>query len=127
MPGQRITDTQVKRYKELRRTLTQEAAAAKVGVCIRSARRMEQAQSLPSQRAARHWRTRIDPLAPVWDSEIVPLLRQAPGLNAVTLFEELDRRHPGQFSPGVLRTLQRRVRIWLTSPAVVYERAADLR
>jgi hypothetical protein len=48
----------------------------------------------------------------VWDSEIVPLLRQAPGLNAVTLFEELDRRHPGHFSTGVLRTLQRRVRLW---------------
>ncbi len=112
MPGQRITDHQVKRYKELRRTLTQEAAAAKVGVSIRTARRMEQASSLPSQRPARHWRTRVDPLATVWDSEIVPLLRQAPGLNAVTLWEELGRRHPGQFSPGVLRTLQRRMRIW---------------
>ncbi len=112
MPGQRITDCQVKRYKELRRTLTQEAAAAKVGVSIRTARRMEQTSSLPSQRPPRHWRTRIDPLAPVWDSEVVPMLRQAPGLNAVTLFEELERRYPGQFSPGVLRTLQRRMRLW---------------
>ena len=30
MPGQRITDRQVKRYKELQNRLPQEAAAAKV-------------------------------------------------------------------------------------------------
>ena len=112
MPGQRTTDYQVKRYKQLRRTLTQEAAAAKVGISIRTARRIEQSGSLPSQRSARHWRTRPDPLAAVWDSEVVPLLREARGLTAVTLFEELDRRHPGQLAAGVLRTLQRRVRLW---------------
>ncbi len=33
-------------------------------------------------------------------------------LNAVTLLEELQRRHPGQYDTGVLRTLQRRMRQW---------------
>jgi hypothetical protein len=112
MPGQRITDRQVNKYKELRRKLTQEVAAAKVGISLRTARRLEQRTSLPSQRPVRQWRTRIDPLESVWSSEIVPLLQQAPGLTAVTLLEELERRYPERFGPNVLRTLQRRVRTW---------------
>ena len=112
MPGQRTTDQQMNRYKELRRTLTQESAAAKTGISVRTARRIEHMTVLPSQRPIRSWRTRNDPLAAVWDEEIVPLLRRAPGLTAVTIFEELDRRHPGRLPAGVLRTLQRRIRTW---------------
>lgn len=112
MPGKRITDYQVNRYKELRRQFRQEAAAAKVGVSVRSARRIEQMTTLPSQRGARRWRTRADPLAEVWETELVPLLRRRPGLTAVTLLEELERRYPGRFQARVLRTLQRRVRAW---------------
>jgi hypothetical protein len=40
------------------------------------------------------------------------LLQADPQLNAVTLLEELQRRHPGQYPPAVLRTLQRRMRQW---------------
>ena len=112
MPGQRITDEQVNRYKELRRTLRQETAAAKVGMSVRTARRVEHASTLPSQAPRRAWRTRPDPLASIWDAEIVPLLHQAPGLTAVTVFEELDRRQPGRLAAGTLRTLQRRIRTW---------------
>jgi hypothetical protein len=112
MPGQRITDKQVNRYKELRRKLTQEVAAAKVGISLRTARRIEQSAALPSQRPVRSWRTRTDPLASVWDSEIVPLLHRAPGLNAVTLLEEMQRRYPERFGLNVLRTMQRRLRQW---------------
>lgn len=112
MPGKRITDHQVNKYKELRRQFNQEAAAAKAGLSVRSARRIAQRMSLPSQRERRRWRTRPDPLAEVWESELVPLLRAAPGLTAVTLLEELQRRYPERFGNGVLRTLQRRVRRW---------------
>jgi transposase InsO family protein len=112
MPGQRITDKQMNRYKELRRKLTQEVAAAKVGISLRTARRIEQSAALPSQRPVRSWRTRTDPLASVWDSEIVPLLHRAPGLNAVTLLEEMQRRYPERFGLNVLRTMQRRLRRW---------------
>ena len=35
-----------------------------------------------------------------------------PSLKAVTLLEELQRRHPGEYGAAVLRTLQRRVRQW---------------
>ena len=40
------------------------------------------------------------------------MLRDAPGLEAVTLFEDLQRRRSGQFQDGQLRTLQRRIRAW---------------
>ena len=42
----------------------------------------------------------------------MPLLQADAQLNAVTLLEELQRRHPGEYGEGVLRTLQRRVRQW---------------
>jgi transposase len=112
MPGKRITDHQVKKYKEYRRQHGQEAAAARVGISVRTARRIEQMTELPSQRAPRQWRTREDPLAEVWDTQVVPLLRGAPGLTAVTLLEELQRQYPGEYGDSVLRTLQRRVRRW---------------
>lgn len=112
MPGKRITDHQVHKYKQHRNKLTQVAAAAKTGISERSARRIEGCDALPSQRAPRSWRTREDPLATVWDAEVVPLLQADPQLNAVTLLEELQRRHPGDYDTGVLRTLQRRMRQW---------------
>ena len=115
MPGNRITDHQVHKFKEHRKTLNQVAAAARVGISERSARRVEQSTSLPSQRPTRHWRTRSDPLGEFWQAEVIPLLSADPHLNGVTLFEELQRRHPGAFAPGVLRTLQRHIRQWRTA------------
>ncbi len=112
MPGKKITDHQVHKYKDHRKTLTQVAAAAKAGLSERSARRIERSQTLPSQKPPRSWRTRSDPLVDVWEPEVVPLLRTDPLLNAVTLLEELQRRHPGRYGQGLLRTLQRRMRQW---------------
>jgi transposase InsO family protein len=112
VPGKRITDLQVSKYKELRGKHSQEAAAAKTGISVASARRLESAVALPSQRPPRHWRTRVDPLAEVWASEVIPMLEGAPSLMAVTVLEELQRRHPERFTDGVLRTLQRRVSQW---------------
>ena len=34
------------------------------------------------------------------------------GLQAKTLFKDLQRRHPGEYQDGQLRTLQRRVKQW---------------
>ena len=112
VPGKRITDLQVNKYKALRSEHSQEAAAAKTGISVASARRVEAAATLPSQRPPRHWRTRTDPLAEVWETEVVPMLEGAPSLMAVTLLEELQRRHPERFCDSVLRTLQRRVGQW---------------
>ena len=55
----------------------------------------------------RHWRTRKDPFAAVWDSEIVPLLEGQPVLDATTLFEDLQDRHPGKYGNAGKRTFQR--------------------
>jgi len=114
MPGRRINRTQVAKYMEHRKELEQEAAAAKVGISVRSARRIERAGGLPSKQEARPWRTRSDPLSRWWESDIVPLLASAPGLNAVTILEELQRRYPTEVMPALLRTLQRRLRQWRT-------------
>ena len=112
MPGNRITDLQVNKYKKLRRTHSQEAAAAKTGIRVSSARRLESRQALPSQRPPRNWRTRRDPLGGIWNAEVLPMLEAAPALMAVTVLEELQRRHPDRFDGSVLRTLQRRLRRW---------------
>ena len=112
MPGKKITDHQVQKYKQHRLKLSQVAAAAKAGLSESSARRIEHSEALPSQRETRAWRTRADPLTAVWDGEVVPLLESDGALNAVTLLEELQRRYPGDYDTAVLRTLQRRVRQW---------------
>ncbi len=112
MPGNRITDLQVTKYKELRGKRTQEAAAAKTGISVSTARRIELSTTLPSQRPPRHWRTRADPLGELWNAEVVPLLNGAPRLMAVTVLEELQRRHPKRLGESALRTVQRRVRQW---------------
>ena len=54
MPGKRITDHQVTKYKRLRVNYSQEAAAAKTGISVASARRIESMAALPSQRPPRN-------------------------------------------------------------------------
>ena len=112
MPGKRLGEVQVKKYKELRKQHSQETAANKMGISVRTARRLEKRDEFPSQRDARTWRTRKDPFEAFWNTEILPLLRQSPGLMATTVLEEMERLHPDQFEPGHLRTLQRRFRDW---------------
>ena len=126
-----VTDAQVRRLREKRmegKTLAVAAAAA--GMSERTARTW-QTGGLPSTaRTPRTWRTRVDPFAGVWATEIVPWLKadREGRLQALTLFDELRARHPGQFPPGQLRTLQRRVRDWraLHGPdqEVYFEQAA---
>ena len=68
---------------------------------------------MPSAKNQRRiYRTRLDPLAGVWDEEIVPPLQAAPGLRPIGLFDELARRHPDRIGPSFRRTLERRVAEW---------------
>jgi hypothetical protein len=64
------------------------------------------------------WRTREDPFADSWD-EIRGFLENNPGLETKMLFTHFQRKYPGRFSDGQLRTLQRRVKVWrvLEGPA----------
>ena len=93
---------------------TQETAAAKAGICVRSARNW-QSGPLPSEtKQERQWRTRSDPFEGVWEEEIEPLLQgEAAGkLKATTIIEWLEEQHPSRFSASQLRTLQRRLQDW---------------
>ena len=93
---------------------TQETAAAKAGMSVRSARKW-QSGPLPSQAKPEHrWRTRPDPFDGVWEDEIEPLLRNDPTgkLKATTIIDWLAEQHPGRFSASQLRTLQRRLQDW---------------
>ena len=86
-------------------------AAAKAGFSTATGYRIESDPRLPSQKKKPRGRRRPDPLAGVWDSEIVPMLKAAPGVRPVAIFEELCRRHPS-IDPGVRRTLERRIAGW---------------
>ena len=93
---------------------TQETAAAKAGICVRSARNW-QSGPLPSEtKEERQWRTRSDPFEGVWEEETLPLLQgEAAGkLRATTIIEWLEEQHPSRFSASQLRTLQRRLQDW---------------
>ena len=85
-------------------------AAAKASFCTATGYVLEGAGpfQLPSKVRERR---RPDPLATIFDADVVPMLMAAPGLRAVGIFQELQRRHPGMAS-GVRRTLERRIRAW---------------
>ncbi len=92
------------------------AAADAAGMSEKTAHKWKSGP-LPSETREtreRHWRTREDPFADVWESDVVPLLEDdAKGvLEATELMRQLDKLHPGRFSDGQLRTLQRRVSDW---------------
>jgi hypothetical protein len=90
---------------------SQEAAAAAAGISVRSARRIERNQIQPRAGQPRG-RTRPDPLAGVWEEELVPLLHRSPALTPITLLEHLQRQKPDVDWVPHHRTLQRRVRQW---------------
>jgi len=87
-------------------------AASKAGMDEKTARRYVRLCRLPSEVKVEHmWRTREDPFAGVWE-EVEEKLALNPGLEAKVLFEDLQRRYPGRYMDGQLRTLQRRVKRW---------------
>jgi transcriptional regulator with XRE-family HTH domain len=91
---------------------SQEQAAAKAGISVRSGRRIEQSTTTTQAKSDRQWRTREDPLEAVWDSELLPLLEAEPELTGITLLEYLEEQYPALYDQRVLRTLQRRVKQW---------------
>ena len=108
-----VTDQQVRRLmKQLSEQQPLSIAAAKAGMDEKTARKYRDAGLLPSQMEMPHtWRTRPDPFAEVWD-ELATALAINPGLQAKTLFADMQRRYPGRFNDGQLRTLQRRIKVW---------------
>lgn len=107
------TDGQVRKLmEEMSKHGRLGVAAMRAGMDRKTARKYVREGQLPSMLAQpRDWRTRPDPFAAVW-LELAARLKDAPGLEAKTLFEDLLTRHPGEYEPGQLRTLQRRIREW---------------
>lgn len=96
---------------KLRLTNPVPVAAAKSGFSTATGYRIASDPVLPSHRKAPRGRRRPDPLESIFESEIVPMLKAAPGLRPVAIFEEMRRRHP-DLDFGVRRTMERRIRNW---------------
>jgi transposase InsO family protein len=111
LPGQHVTDCQTRLYMRSRQNSAPAVAAAKAGFSRATAYRIDADPRLPSQKKIPRERRRPDPLASVWDSEIVPMLEAAPGIRAIAIFDEIVRRRP-ETNPNVRRTLERRIRMW---------------
>jgi hypothetical protein len=59
----------------------------------------------------RHWRTRIDPFEAVNDI-LRQWLDEAPDMDGITMLRRLQSERPGRYPDNLLRTLQRRVKLW---------------
>jgi len=86
-------------------------AAAKASISLATAYRIGKDPRLPSQKKVRRERRRPDPLAEIFDGEVVPMLMASPGLRPIAIFEETMRRHP-ELGGAIRRTLERRIRAW---------------
>ncbi len=96
---------------KLRDIHTPAIASAKAGFSTATAYCLEKELHLRPVGKLPRERRRPDPLLDIWDSEIVPMLRAAPGLRSVAIIEEINRRYPKTYL-GTRRTMERRIRTW---------------
>ncbi len=96
MPGTYVTDHRIRLFTSKRKHSRSRRGNSWYERAS-TARRIEHNGRLPSHNPPRIWRTRSDPFADVWGSEVVPLLRHAPRLKAFTLLCRLQEAHPGLF------------------------------
>jgi hypothetical protein len=111
LPGRHVTDHQMRLYMKFRHTDAPPVAAAKAAFSGATAYRFEADPRPPSLKIKTRDRRRPDPLADIFEAEIVPMLEASPSLRAVAIFEEMQRRHPA-LPEGVRRTMERRIRGW---------------
>jgi transposase len=108
-----VSNQQVRRlFMLIKKGTHQYQAADKAGMTDRTARKYLKTGKLPGETAKKHdWRTRQNPFEGTWE-EIKELIEANPGLEAKTIFEYLQRKKPGEYQDGQLRTLQRRLKHW---------------
>lgn len=119
MSGNRITERQIKLFMESRQSnKTIEQSSAKAGFCTRSSYNVKNRCNKPAKRQ-KYWRSTPDPFSAVWETDLVPFIKQNPKIQARTLLEFLQTKHEDQFPDKLLRTLQRRLERWklLSGPA----------
>ena len=86
-------------------------AAAKAGISRATGFRVDADPRLPSQKQKPRERRRPDPLAAIWEADVVPILKAAPGIRTIGVLAEMRRRHP-ELNPNIRRTLERRITDW---------------
>ena len=86
MSGSHITEEQIRLYMKLRKDFTQEVACSKANISVSTGRRIENGRH-QFKKDKRHWRTRPDPLEAIWDSVVVPLLKQDNQITPVGVFD----------------------------------------
>lgn len=99
---------------------TQTIAAAKTGISERTGRRIETGECNANQ-SPRKWRTRKDPLDPIWENTLVPMLETNPALLPSTLLDWLNDNYPNTYPTTIRRTLQRRFKQWKAIHGVAKE------
>lgn len=106
------TNQQVKKLMKNINLLTQEQAAAKAAMDVKTARKYFRSKKIPGELKRPHdWQNKPDIFADSWQ-EIEELLSNAPGLQAKTIFIYLQSKYHGLFKDCHLRTLQRRFQQW---------------
>src|SRR4051794_21391081 len=111
LPGRHVTDHQMRLFMQFRQTDPVAVAAAKASMSAATGYRLAHDPRLPSMKKAVRGRRRPDPLGSLFETEIVPMLKAAPGLRPIAIVEEMVRRHP-QLGTGIRRTIERRIRSW---------------
>lgn len=114
------TDAEVRlMMRERAKGKTQNQAAARAGMSVRTARAYEQAGKLPGQmKEPRTHRTRPDPFTEDWlwiEQQLQghPRLRWGTrALQGTTLCAVLTEQHPGRYTATQVRTLQRHIAAW---------------
>ena len=89
MPGRHVTDRQKRLFMTLKKTHTIDVAAAKAGFSRATGYRLTEDPSLLSGKAAPRGRRRPDPLSDIFETEVVPILENSPGIRPVGVFEAL--------------------------------------
>lgn len=114
MANKHITKQQVELFMtERKKGNTQKVAAAKAGISLRSAKRIQKVRGKTNHSSVQApQKNPRDPLGDSWEAIIVPLLERDPSLQATTLLEELQDRYPEKYPSSLLRTLQRRIFTW---------------
>lgn len=83
-------------------------------------RRQYRKTKLP--RVKHWWRTRKNPFENVW-SEVCKWLENNPEREATSILLDLQKKYPGEYTNGQLRTLQRRVKVWRKNAIITYDDA----
>jgi hypothetical protein len=106
-----VTDGQVRNlFRDLESEKGLAVAARRAGMDEKTARKYRKLGALPSTlKRPRTYRTRKDPLADLWQ-KAQERLEAEPRLHAKTLFDWLQKEHPGRLSQR--RTFERRVERW---------------